>query len=91
LEPLFGAKKSPFFNPQSSTKPTGKLPIQHESHVIPKKPSVQLFVQWSQSASAEFPALDKDCMQNKLNCSEKTCMQTAVTSKEKETSIMQLS
>jgi hypothetical protein len=52
---------------------------------------VQLFVQWSQSASAEFPALDKDCMQNKLNCSEKTCMQTAVTSKEKETSIMQLS
>ena len=28
LEPLFGAKKSPLFNPQSSTKPTGKLPKQ---------------------------------------------------------------
>jgi hypothetical protein len=26
LEPFLGAKKSPFFNPQSSTKPTGKLP-----------------------------------------------------------------
>ena len=28
LEPFLGAKKSPFFNPQSSTKPTGKLPPQ---------------------------------------------------------------
>jgi hypothetical protein len=37
FRPIFGApfwaKKSPLFNPQSSTKPTGKLPVQMSVHL----------------------------------------------------------